>query len=88
MENGLFDAAAQGFQKGQDELVTVVQGGKIYLSGYAESAELGTDPELSPDGQVLMEVGWKRIGTLSEIDRAFVWGSGLIAVSSFQEGMH
>lgn len=45
----------------------------------------GTDPELPPAGQVLVEVKWVTLPELPERDRAFLWAAGLLGIEEFHE---
>lgn len=46
-----------------------------------QEPNLGSDPE--SEKQILTEVCWKRLDELSEKDRAFLWGYGLLSVDGF-----
>lgn len=43
----------------------------------------GRDPELSV--QVITGVAWKSLSELSEIDRMYLWSSGLVRIDEFRE---
>ncbi len=45
----------------------------------------GYDPEEDPNDQPIKEVRWIALDELSEKDRAFLWGYGLIAVDGFMD---
>jgi len=47
---------------------------------------LGYDPELTAN-PILTEVRWMSLDELSEVDRAFLWASGLLSISSFYEDL-
>lgn len=50
-----------------------------------QTPSLGHDPELEEGQQILSDVGWRNLEELSEIDRAFLWASGLLAVDGFHK---
>lgn len=45
----------------------------------------GYDPEEPADEQSIKEVLWRDLSEISEKDRAFLWGYGLLAVDGFFE---
>jgi len=44
---------------------------------------LGHDPELGADKQCLAEVRWMALHECSEVDRAYLWSAGLMAIPEF-----
>jgi len=44
---------------------------------------LGYDPEEDVKNHVLSEVRWMSLNELSEVDRAFLWASGLLSIIDF-----
>lgn len=44
---------------------------------------LGYDPEESIENPVLSEVRWMSLYEISEVDRAFLWASGLLSLPQF-----
>ena len=50
-----------------------------------QSPQLGYDPELESDSQVLFDVQWLSLRQIPERDRAFLWASGLIAITQFRD---
>jgi len=52
------------------------------ISGQTPS--LGYDPELT-DNPVLAEVRWMALNEISEMDRVFLWASGLISIPQFAD---
>jgi ADP-ribose pyrophosphatase YjhB (NUDIX family) len=49
-----------------------------------QTPSLGFDPEFT-ENPILTEVRWMTLDELSEIDRAFLWASGLLSISAFHE---
>ena len=49
-----------------------------------QAPSLGIDPEL-PDDPILVEVRWMALDELSEVDRAYLWASGLLSIREFAE---
>ena len=49
-----------------------------------QTPSLGYDPEL-PENPVLAEVRWMALDELSEVDRAYLWASGLLSIREFAE---
>ena len=49
-----------------------------------QSPRLGNDPEEAKTHS-LVEVRWMSLNELSEIDRAFLWASGLLSIKQFTE---
>ena len=45
-----------------------------------QTPALGCDPEILPEKQILTEVRWVRPDEISEVDRAFLWASGLLSI--------
>jgi len=45
--------------------------------------QMGTDPEFLADDQVLVKIAWFTLSEISEKDRAFLWGAGLLGVPEF-----
>jgi len=43
---------------------------------------LGYDPEL-PDNPILVDACWMALNELSEVDRAYLWASGLLSIAQF-----
>ena len=50
-----------------------------------QTPSLGYDPEELSETPVLVEVRWMSLNELSEIDRAFLWASGLLSIKQFDE---
>ena len=49
-----------------------------------QTPSLGFDPEFS-ETPVLIEIRWMSLNELSEMDRAFLWASGLLSITQFAE---
>ena len=49
-----------------------------------QSPSLGYDPEFTLN-PVLTEIRWMALDEISEVDRAFLWASGLLCISPFFE---
>jgi ADP-ribose pyrophosphatase YjhB (NUDIX family) len=50
-----------------------------------QEPQMGVDPELSPDGQVIVDMQWLTLAEIPERDRAYLWASGLLTVPMFLE---
>ena len=48
-----------------------------------QNPQIGTDPEFRTTEQILVDVSWLSLQEISERDRAFLWGSGLLGVPQF-----
>ena len=48
-----------------------------------QTPSLGYDPEETLKVHTLVEVRWMSLDELSEIDRAFLWASGLLSIKQF-----
>ena len=44
---------------------------------------VGSDPEVAQGQEILIDVGWLALPELSEKDRVFLWGAGLLGVEGF-----
>ena len=49
-----------------------------------QTPSLGYDPEFV-DNPILTEVRWMALDELSEIDRSFLWASGLLSIAQFHD---
>ncbi len=45
----------------------------------------GTDPELSKEEQTIIGVEWLTLDKIGEVDRAYLWASGLNRIDSFHK---
>lgn len=45
----------------------------------------GIDPELPADKQSIVSVGWRRLDEISERDRAYLFGAGLMRIPFFHD---
>ena len=52
-----------------------------------QTPRLGSDPEFL-ENPILIEVCWLALNEISEIDRAYLWSSGLFAIKEFAEELH
>ena len=50
-----------------------------------QTPSLGYDPEISAENAILTEVRWMALNEISEVDRAYLWASGLISIVPFSE---
>lgn len=50
-----------------------------------QTAIKGYDPEEPMDKQAIKDVAWMDLSQISEKDRAFLWGYGLVAVDGFYD---
>ena len=57
----------------------------FYMDIGDQVPKLGHDPELSENGQILIEVRWLTLAEICERDRAFLWASGLLCIPQFAE---
>ena len=57
---------------------------EVYVSEN-QVAIKGYDPEESKDNQPIKEVLWMDLRQISEKDRAFLWGYGLLEIEEFSE---
>ena len=48
-----------------------------------QTPSLGSDPGDNAKSHVLAEVKWMALNELSEVDRAFLWASGLLSIAQF-----
>ena len=48
-----------------------------------QTPRLGDDPEFHGHDKVLVRIAWLSLREISERDRAFLWGSGLLGVPQF-----
>ncbi len=48
-----------------------------------QTPQMGTDPEFPAAEQVLVDIAWLSLSEISERDRAFLWGAGLLSVPLF-----
>lgn len=48
-----------------------------------QTPQMGADPEFIAVEQILVEIAWLSLSEVSERDRAFLWGAGLLAVPEF-----
>ena len=46
-----------------------------------QTPTLGYDPEVSPETPILTGVGWMALSDLSEVERVFLWASGLLSIA-------
>jgi len=46
---------------------------------------LGHDPEVAADEQCLTEVRWMALDEMTEVDRAYLWASGLMSIAQFAQ---
>lgn len=53
--------------------------------GMDETPKPGSDPELPVENQTIQDVAWMQYDELNEIDRAYLWASGLIRVEEFHD---
>ena len=56
-----------------------------YIDIGNQEPSLGCDPEDESDNPVLSEVRWMALCEISEVDRAFLWASGLIGIPQFAQ---
>ena len=45
----------------------------------------GTDPELSPDEQSILDVAWLSLNEIPERDRAYLFAAGLMRIPYFHD---
>ena len=50
-----------------------------------QEIEMGSDPELQSDEQILVDVQWLALSEICERDRAYLFDSGLLRVEAFLE---
>ena len=48
-----------------------------------QTPQMGADPEFFDVEQILVDIAWLSLSEVSERDRAFLWGAGLLAVPEF-----
>ena len=48
-----------------------------------QEPHLGIDPELAGKEQILADLKWLKLSQITEIDRSFLWGAGLMSVPEF-----
>ena len=48
-----------------------------------QQPQTGSDPELPADAQIIVKVAWLALDEVSERDRAFLWGAGLLGIVTF-----
>ena len=51
----------------------------------SQAPSLGWDPEYKTKEYELREVRWMALNELSEVDRVYLWASGLLSISPFME---
>jgi len=63
--------------------------GKYFYTFYIDIGDqapsLGYDPEEPAENPVLIDVRWMALDEISEVDRAFLWASGLVSIPRFAE---
>jgi len=57
----------------------------FYIDIGNQIPSLGYDPEESIENPVLTEVRWMSLDEICEVDRAFLWASGLISITYFAD---
>jgi len=50
-----------------------------------QTPQMGYDPELAADAQVIADMAWLPLRELAEIDRVFLWTAGLVGVPGFYQ---
>jgi 8-oxo-dGTP diphosphatase len=50
-----------------------------------QEPQMGHDPELGADEQVLADVRWVALDDISERDRTFLWAAGLLGIQPFYD---
>jgi len=48
-----------------------------------QTPQIGVDPELREDAQILVDIAWLALSEIPERDRAFLWAAGLLDVAEF-----
>ena len=59
----------------------------IKVDGSAKPG-IGSDPELSPSEQTIVGAFWMKLEEMSELDRIYLWASGLKAVPEFYDHLN
>ncbi|MCQ2585976.1 MAG: NUDIX domain-containing protein [Treponema sp.] len=75
------------------ELVTIYNEGGYYDAEHcflmevddAAVEQVGMDPELAPDAQVIKNVEWRKLEELPERDRAWLFWRGLLSIPGFKK---
>jgi len=94
-------AAIRELQEECNVLGTIIKRTSVYTCPYDDeklfytfhidigdqTPTLGYDPEFV-DNPILKEVRWMALDEISEIDRAFLWASGLLSIRQFCEDLH
>jgi 8-oxo-dGTP pyrophosphatase MutT (NUDIX family) len=48
-----------------------------------QNPQMGIDPEFRTTKQILVDISWLSLQEISERDRAYLWGAGLLGVPEF-----
>ena len=50
-----------------------------------QEPHIGSDPEFTPDDQILVDLRWLTLDEIPERDRAYLWAAGLMSIPVFLE---